>query len=202
MENAAANSEDDDDDVDDDDDDDDCVEDKDFDNFYYSFLSIRISTYLLIYSRIFYLPILLTHNYLHASPPSFSSINCSGMEMKQSFREVVVNNIKSFLRHGVYHRIVDLYAVYKMDEAFMTLNQGLRTHSDYAEFLGMVMVLVMIIVLCVIDDEDTNDDDDGNDDTNDDDDDNCVTNDDDDDDDDSYTNDDNLYTCISIYDRL
>jgi len=85
------------------------------------------------------------------------------MEMKQSFREVVVNNIKSFLRHGVYHRIVDLYAVYKMDEAFMTQSQGLRTHSDYAEFLGMVMLLVMIIVLCVIDDEDTNDDDDDDD---------------------------------------
>jgi hypothetical protein len=66
--------------------------------------------------------------------------------MKQSFREVIVNNIISFLKHGVYHRIVDLYAVYKMDETFMKQNQGLRTHSDYAEFLGMVMV--MIIDVC------------------------------------------------------
>ena len=98
---------------------------------------IYLSIYLFTHFSIFYLPTLLTHNYLHA-PPSFASINCSGMEMKQSFREVVVNNIKSFLRHGVYHRIVDLYAVYKMDETFMTQNQGLRTHSDYAEFLGMV----------------------------------------------------------------
>ena len=40
MENVAANSE------DDDEDDDDCVEDKDFYNFYHSYISIRTSSYL------------------------------------------------------------------------------------------------------------------------------------------------------------
>jgi len=57
--------------------------------------------------------------------------------MNQSFVQVIANNIKSFLHHGIYRRIVDLYASYKIDKLFLEQNKGVRRHSDYAEFLGM-----------------------------------------------------------------
>ena len=70
--------------------------------------------------------------------------------MKQSFMEVIVNNIISFLKDGIYHRIVDVYASYKMDEIFMKQNHGLRTHSDYAEFLGMMLSMMMMMMMMMI----------------------------------------------------